>query len=147
MTHADPGDDGENPTPLHAYAAAGGKAPRIVRKEDDSLVIECPRCQRQTVISASNCRSCGLPFTLEGASRAVTTARSSQATAALVVGLVSLPLACVGVGWLPGAVAIGLGLHVWSKPGYDKDSPAIAGVVLGALACLLSIATLLDLFL
>jgi len=148
MSHADPGDDGENPTPLHAYAAAGAKAPRIVRKEDDSLAIECPRCNRQSAISASNCQSCGLPFTLEGASRAVTTAvHSVEGTAALVVGLVSLPLVCVGVGWLPGLVAIALGLHARLKSGYDKDGPAIAGIVLGALACLVSVLTLLGLLL
>ena len=40
---ADPGDDGELPTPMHAYAAAGDKAPRIIRKGDDTLAIGCSR--------------------------------------------------------------------------------------------------------
>ena len=35
LTDADPGDDGQDPTPVHAYAAAGGNAPRIERTATD----------------------------------------------------------------------------------------------------------------
>ncbi len=59
---ADPGHDGQYPAPVHAYAAAGHAAPRIVRLPDDSLVIECPNCLHRTDIKANNCPACGRPF-------------------------------------------------------------------------------------
>jgi DNA-directed RNA polymerase subunit M/transcription elongation factor TFIIS len=88
--HADPGDDGENPTPMHAYAAAGQHAPKLVRRPDDTLVIECPRCERQSPVSSNNCPGCGLPFTLEGATQ-------SASAAAPIKILVVIPLVAAAV--------------------------------------------------
>lgn len=67
VSDADPGDDGELPTPVHAYAAAGDMAPIIVRKGDDSLFIRCRLCDHENPVDADCCDRCGRPFTLEGA--------------------------------------------------------------------------------
>lgn len=139
--NADPGADGENPTPMHAYAAAGHKAPRILRKHDDTLVIECPRCSRQSPITSDNCPQCGLPFTLEGASAAVTTHEPRSGHLPLVLGIIAVPLGlCAGVGIVPGVIAIILGLKVFleDRTGRERGA-AIAGVVLGILASLISV--------
>jgi DNA-directed RNA polymerase subunit RPC12/RpoP len=60
-------DDGQLPTPMHAYATAGDRAPKIVRRETGEQVIVCPRCRREMPIDADGCTACGVPFTLEGA--------------------------------------------------------------------------------
>jgi hypothetical protein len=139
--NADPGEDGENPTPMHAYAAAGHKAPHIRRKDDDSLVIECPRCNRQSPITSDNCPECGLPFTLEGASARVTTRETRPGHLPLFLGIAALPLGfCGGVGIVPGVIAIILGCRVFfeDKTGQERNRAA-AGVVLGLLTCVISV--------
>src|SRR5205085_11113965 len=34
----------QDPHPVHAYAAAGDRAPAIIRQKDGTQVIKCPRC-------------------------------------------------------------------------------------------------------
>ncbi len=53
----------QDPHPVHAYAAAGQRAPVIIRAPDDRQFILCPRCQTHNPISANNCKNCGTPFT------------------------------------------------------------------------------------
>lgn len=104
--NADPGNDGENPTPVHAYAAAGAMAPRIIRQQDDSLIIECPRCEARSPITANNCPICGLPFTMEGISATAVVPGSNKASTALLIACAGLPLSFCGIGILPAAVAV-----------------------------------------
>lgn len=140
MHHADPGDDGQNPTPVHAYAAAGEKAPGIVRREDDSLFIRCPRCERENPITADNCRDCGLPFTLEGAEFSVGTAQSSGVDTALILGAVAVPLSmCGGIGFIPGVLAIVMGWHSQNQRETSRHRAGWAGVILGLIACTISL--------
>lgn len=137
-TDADPGDDGENPTPVHAYAAAGDMAPRIHRKPDDSLVIECPRCRKEASIRANNCEQCGLPFTLEGMTSSVATVESGGGTIVLILGITGLVLsACGGIGFFPGAMAFIAGGVLWLRDGYRTPGIVRAGTFIGALAAVL----------
>ena len=89
-------DDGQLPTPMHAYATAGDKAPKIERLPSGEQVIVCPRCGRQGSIDSNTCRTCGLPFTIEGAAAVVqdTGSGDTLSNAALVVGVLSIPTFC-----------------------------------------------------
>jgi hypothetical protein len=139
--NADPGDDGENPTPVHAYAAAGTMAPKLVRHEgDESLSIVCPRCERQSPVTADNCPGCGLPFTMEGVSATAVTTGSNQAQTAWILALVGLPFSiCAGIGGLLGIVAIIIGLFALNQR-YARRGQAIAGIVLGIVDCIIGMA-------
>lgn len=131
-------DDGQLPTPMHAYATAGHKAPKIHRLPNGEQVILCSQCGQQMPVDANMCSGCGVPFTIEGASAVVHSGPSpnGMATASLTVGIVSLLTACLPV---LGAVAVGLGIAGVlrseklgsARPGRNL---AIAGIVLGLLA-------------
>jgi len=130
--------DGQLPTPMHAYATAGEKAPVIRRLGSGEQVIVCPRCERHSSVDAHVCATCGMPFTMDGSAAIVEagTGGNPLATAALTVGIISLLAAC-----LPGLglVAIGLGIGgVRRAERLGPDRPgrgmAIAGIVCGALA-------------
>ncbi|NUQ44790.1 MAG: hypothetical protein HUU22_02015 [Phycisphaerae bacterium] len=135
-------DDGELPTPMHAYAAAGEKAPLIRRRDNDELVIVCPRCDMESPVDANICGRCGLPFTMEGATTVAQQtgqAANSLASAAALVGIASF---CVP---FMGAVAIVMGatalLREVSKPvGGANTRPAIIGIVTGVVSCLIYVA-------
>lgn len=145
-TNADPGSDGENPTPVHAYAAAGGMAPKLIRQPDDSLVIECPRCRRHAPVTADNCRGCGLPFTMEGVSARAVTASSSRGQTAAALAVVGLFLSfCGGVGVIFGLLAVVYGGAALLDSKNTNRLGALIGVALGVVDCLISIAILANL--
>lgn len=132
-------DDGEFPTPVHAYAAAGDKAPQIRRLNSGEQIIVCPRCAARMPIDAHLCTACGIPFTIEGAAAIYKSAPggNSMATAALVAGMVSLPLFIAGV--VLGPVAIGLGVAGLRRAGEEDRNGegrkrAIAGIVCGGVS-------------
>ncbi len=132
-TNADPTAENENPVPVHAYAAAGEQAPRIVQTQNDTLFIECPRCQSQSPINADNCQRCGLPFTLEGNDFKLQSAVSTRAQWALFCGIIALPLSFwAGVGIVPGILGITLGIQSWKTELLGK-----LGVALGVPACII----------
>src|SRR5690348_11881060 len=56
----------QDPHPVHAYAAAGERAPQILRTKEGKQSIRCPRCSSVSPITANNCKTCGMPFTMEG---------------------------------------------------------------------------------
>jgi DNA-directed RNA polymerase subunit RPC12/RpoP len=136
-------DDGQLPTPMHAYATAGDRAPKIVRREDGEQVIVCPRCRRETSIDADGCAACGMPFTLDGAQSggrgAAETGQNNLSMAALTVGILAVLSFCLPV---LGPVAIGLGIAGIRRA--DRSSMygsgrgmAIAGIILGAASVVL----------
>ncbi|HVP12342.1 MAG TPA: DUF4190 domain-containing protein [Phycisphaerae bacterium] len=137
-------DDGQFPTPMHAYATAGDRAPKIVRRSDGQQVIVCPRCRREMPIDADGCTACGLPFTLEGATPGAVAIsaeamENNLATAALTVGILSVLSFCLPV---LGPVAIGLGIAGIRRAGKLRGAGsgrgmAIAGIILGAAAVVL----------
>lgn len=117
---------------MHAYAAAGARAPKIQRAPDGAQFIICPRCSGRSPVEANLCAVCGTPFTMEGATE-ITRASGRmprQAAASLFLGL----LLCLPVG--PLAITFGL-LALRNEQQGDKPpagrSAAVAGVVLGAI--------------
>ena len=131
-------DDGQLPTPMHAYATAGARAPQIRRRPDGTQVILCPRCRREMPIDADACTACGIPFTVEGAPTGEGPGPSTNgmATAALTVGILAVLSSCLPI---LAPVAIGLGVVGMKRAeairgGDTGRGMAIAGVVCGAAA-------------
>ena len=125
-------DDVQDPTPLHAYAASGTQAPKIHRLEDGTLIIECPRCETYCGVDADRCTSCGTPFTIDAAPTTMSGAAESRASAALALGVLSIPLFFL---FLPAILAVILGmLSLRTGPGHSPSRAGIAGLILGALS-------------
>src|SRR5438067_9592 len=84
----------QDPHPVHAYAAAGERAPRILRRPDGSQSIQCPRCSAASPITANNCKSCGMPFTMEGTTLEAAGTSNGFCVASLVLGIIGIPASC-----------------------------------------------------
>jgi len=129
----------QDPHPVHAYAAAGHKAPLIVAGQgSDDRFIRCPRCNRNNILTANNCLGCGLPFTMEGTVGDAVSGTNTWAVASLVLGIVSIP-GCFFV--VPPILAIifgGIALRNTNQAtGQTSGSGlAIAGLILGTLGLL-----------
>lgn len=151
LSAADPGDDGQDPTPVHAYAAAGEQAPRIVRLDDGRATIECPRCHHHSRIKANGCEACGHPFTMDGALRPAVVAAPGGglvATLSLGFGLAGLLMAMFGWGALLGAAAIVCGMMDVRSRTARRERPvwtghALAGVVCGTIGLVAGLLVLL----
>jgi hypothetical protein len=127
----------QDPHPVHAYAAAGHKAPHIVTvNPSGESAIQCPRCSRQNALAANNCVGCGLPFTMEGTSGDSVAGTNTWAVASFVLGIITLPGGFCLV--MPPVLAIVFGmLALRSGNTTDGKTPgqglAVAGIVLGML--------------
>lgn len=134
--------DGQLPTPMHAYATAGTKAPKIIQLNDDELAIICPRCNRNCSIESNACENCGTPFTIEGAEATAKRADGSNgfATAAMAIAIISFCIPFSGV------VGVALGLAGMkradelgtARPGYGL---ALAAVIVGLISVVAHIAS------
>src|SRR5688500_3287022 len=130
-----------DPHPVHAYAAAGERAPRILRSDDGRQTIMCPRCQSLSPIAANNCKSCGMPFTMEGTTLEASGTSNGFCVAALVLGIVGIPaFICCPIALM--AIVFGvIGLNQVSKSGNDGGGRgmAIAGIVCGAIGTFIAL--------
>jgi hypothetical protein len=131
----------QDPHPVHAYAAAGERAPAILRGRDGKQVIRCPRCQGTSPISANNCKGCGMPFTMEGTTLEAAGTSNGYAVASLVLGIIGLPASCIPF-IVPGLAltfgVIGYNQVVKNNAEGGGRGMAIAGIVLGVIGCLIS---------
>src|SRR5262245_1036132 len=103
----------------------------------------CPQCQLPNPVGTSYCARCGAPLQAAqrppmGAMAAAAGESKGMAITALVLGILSPLLACVGVGFLTALVAVILGIVAMVKankaPGvYGGKGMAIAGTILGGL--------------
>jgi hypothetical protein len=125
-----------DPHPVHAYAAAGERAPNIVREPDGSQLIRCSRCLAPSPIAANNCRQCGMPFTMDGTTLEAQGSSNGYAVAALVLGIIGLPAGPTII--LPllaiifGIIGLRqLGPHAESSGG--GRAMAIAGLICGGI--------------
>src|SRR5271168_4398940 len=84
----------QDPHPVHAYAAAGDRAPAILRQGDGKQIIRCARCQAASPITANNCKACGMPFTMEGTTLEAAGTSNGYAVAGLVLGIIGIPTMC-----------------------------------------------------
>src|ERR671920_498743 len=96
----------QDPHPVHAYAAAGDRAPKIIRQKDTKQIIVCPRCNGASPITANNCKACGMPSTMEGTTLEAAGSSNGFCVASLVLGIIGLPASCV---ILPSVLAIVFG--------------------------------------
>jgi hypothetical protein len=124
-----------DPHPVHAYAAAGERAPRILRSDDGRQSIMCPRCQALSPISANNCKSCGMPFTMEGTTLEAAGTSNGFCVASLVLGIIGIPAFCAV---LPPVLAIVFGVIGYNqvtKSGAEGGGKgmAIAGIICGVI--------------
>lgn len=130
----------QDPHPVHAYAAAGDRAPAIVRQSDGKQAIRCPRCAGVSAISANNCKACGMPFTMEGTTLEAAGSSNGFAVASLVLGIIGIPAACAVI---PPVLALIFGLVAVSQIGKNSESGgkgmAIAGIILGVIGCAISL--------
>jgi hypothetical protein len=138
----------QDPHPVHAYAAAGERAPAILRAPDNKLSIRCPRCSAISSITANNCKSCGMPFTMEGTTVEAAGTSNGFCVASLVLGIVSLVSFCFPV---PAVLAIVFGIIGYNKTTKNGGEGggrgmAIAGIVCGGIGLLFFVLWILNKF-
>src|SRR3954447_19145392 len=134
----------QDPHPVHAYAAAGERAPTILRAKDGKQLIRCPRCQGASPISANNCKSCGMPFTMEGTTLEAAGSSNGFAVASLVLGIIGIPASCAMIPPILAVIFGIVGLSQTSKSGVQGGGRgmAIAGIILGIIGCIVGVAVL-----
>jgi DNA-directed RNA polymerase subunit RPC12/RpoP len=130
----------QDPHPVHAYAAAGERAPQILRSPDGKHSIRCPRCAGISPISANNCKSCGMPFTMEGTTLEATGSSNGFCVAALVLGIIGIPSCFIVVPAILAVIFGIIGYNQVTKSGAQGPGKgmAIAGIVTGAIGFLCS---------
>ncbi len=130
----------QDPHPVHAYAAAGDRAPKINRGTDGKQTIQCPRCSGQSTITSNNCKLCGMPFTMEGTTVEASGASNGFCVASLVLGIISLPAFCTVVAPILAIIFGAIGYSQVSKSGSEGGGRgmAIAGMICGGIGCLLA---------
>jgi DNA-directed RNA polymerase subunit RPC12/RpoP len=135
----------QDPHPVHAYAAAGDRAPKIIRQRDGGQTIQCTRCGAFSGISANNCKSCGMPFTMEGTTLEAAGTNNGFCVAALVLGIIGIPAFCSVITPVLAIVFGIIGYTQASKEGAQTSGKgmAIAGIILGAIGTLMAASKLL----
>lgn len=121
-----------DPHPVHAYAAAGERAPKIVRTADEKQAIQCPRCRAVSPISANNCKACGMPFTMEGTTLEAAGSSNGFCTASLVLGVIGIPASCA---ILPPVLAIIFGIIGYSQMSKSGNESGGKGMAIGGIVC------------
>jgi DNA-directed RNA polymerase subunit RPC12/RpoP len=124
----------QDPHPVHAYAAAGERAPKILRQPTGAQNIQCPRCNSVSAITANNCKSCGMPFTMEGTTLEASGTSNGFCVASLVLGIIGMPTGCTVITPLLGIIFGIVGLNQISKGGEGGGrGMAIAGIICGVI--------------
>lgn len=137
----------QDPHPVHAYAAAGDRAPRVVRNQDGSQSIQCAKCSRVSPVSANNCKHCGMPFTMEGTTPEAAGASNGFAVASLVLGIVGIPFFCTVLVPILAIVFGGVALaqiNARQSENTGGRGLAIAGIVCGLVGLLIGVSTWLS---
>ncbi len=133
-----------DPHPVHAYAAAGDRAPRILRDQNGTATIQCVRCNAHNPVSADSCRACGVPFTLEGTTQQDKGSANGYATTSLVLGILGIPTCAI---ILPSILAVVFGIialmQINASGGTQSRATAIWGISLGAVGILITLAVYL----
>jgi DNA-directed RNA polymerase subunit RPC12/RpoP len=125
----------QDPHPVHAYAAAGDRAPKIIRQPNGAQHIQCPRCGSLSSITSNNCKSCGMPFTMEGTTLEAAGASNGFCVASLVLGIIGIPAGCTGIAPLLAIVFGAIGYNQVNKSGVEGGGKgmAIAGIICGVI--------------
>ena len=125
----------QDPHPVHAYAAAGERAPQILRGTDGKQAIRCPRCGGGSPITANNCKGCGMPFTMEGSTLEAAGSSNGFCVASLVLGIIGL-IPCTFA--IPSGLALIFGIIGYNQVGKSGGQGggkgmAIAGMIMAVL--------------
>jgi predicted Zn finger-like uncharacterized protein len=125
----------QDPHPVHAYAAAGDRAPRIFRQKDGKQIIRCTRCSAVSPINANNCKACGMPFTMEGTTVQAGGTSNGFCVASLVLGIISIPTFCSIITPLLAIVFGCIGYSQTKKAESESSGKgmAIAGIICGSI--------------
>ncbi|MBV8780126.1 MAG: DUF4190 domain-containing protein [Phycisphaerae bacterium] len=125
----------QDPHPVHAYAAAGERAPKIIRESSSIQTIQCPRCQGKSAITANNCKLCGMPFTMEGTTVEAGGGSNGFCVASLVLGIIGVPTGPMIITPLLAVIFGMVGLNQVGKAGEGAKGSglAIAGLILGGI--------------
>jgi len=126
----------QDPHPVHAYAAAGERAPIILRSSQGEQMIRCPRCNNVSPISANNCKSCGIPFTMEGTAVDAASNSSGMAVSSLVLGIIGLITPCLVIPAVLSVIFGAIALASAQKNEGQGRGMAIAGTVIGGIGVL-----------
>jgi DNA-directed RNA polymerase subunit RPC12/RpoP len=131
----------QDPHPVHAYAAAGDRAPRILRQPGGQQNIQCPRCNALSPITANNCKACGMPFTMEGTTLEASGTSNGFCVASLVLGIIGIPAGCTILVPLLAIVFGVIGYNQINNAGGEASGKgmAIAGIVCGVVGTLIGI--------
>ncbi len=130
----------QDPHPVHAYAAAGDRAPEILRQGDGSQLIRCAKCNRTSPITANNCKHCGMPFTMDGTTPEAAGASNGFAVASLVLGIIGIPFSCTIIVPILAAIFGGVALMQINNRASELQSGrglAIAGLVCGIIGTIM----------
>jgi len=135
----------QDPHPVHAYAAAGDRAPQIVRDASGQRQIKCPRCAALSAITANNCRACGMPFTMEGTTLEAAGTSNGFCVASLVLGIISIPAFCTVITPILAIIFGIIGLVQLSQSGVEGGGRgmAIAGIICGAIGGIIFLAAIM----
>src|SRR5204862_6436328 len=91
-------------------------------------------------ITANNCKSCGMPFTMEGTTLEAAGTSNGFCVASLVLGIIGLPAFCTGITPILAIVFGIIGLSQVNKAGGSGGKGmAIAGMVCGAVGTIISV--------
>jgi ribosomal protein L40E len=126
----------QDPHPVHAYAAAGERAPKILRAQNGNQVISCPRCMARSPITSNNCQSCGMPFTMEGTTADAIGENNGYCVASLVLGIIGLPAFLIVIPSLLGIIFGIIGMRQVTSGEVTAGAGrgmAIAGIICGSL--------------
>ncbi|CAN5675949.1 hypothetical protein BH09PLA1_BH09PLA1_36020 [soil metagenome] len=130
----------QDPHPVHAYAAAGDRAPQILRQPNGGQLIQCPRCQSVSAITSNNCKSCGMPFTMEGTTLEAAGGSNGFCVASLVLGIIGIPVSCVVVPSILAIIFGAIGYNQVARSGAEGGGKgiAIAGIICGVIGLMIS---------
>ena len=120
----------QDPHPVHSYAAAGDRAPKIIRQPDGKQIIRCSKCSAASPITAHNCKACGMPFTMEGTTLDAAGSSNGFCVASLVLGIIGLA-PCAPVGWL----AIIFGIIGYNQAVKSVGNTSGKGLAIGGIVC------------
>lgn len=130
----------QDPHPVHAYAAAGDRAPKIIHTADGKQMIQCARCSAASPITANNCKSCGMPFTMEGTTVEASGSSNGFCVASLVLGIIGIPAFCAA--GIPAILAIIFGIIGLTQVNQGRGSGrgmAITGIIGGVIGGIIAV--------
>ncbi|HHV30122.1 DUF4190 domain-containing protein [Acetivibrio mesophilus] len=108
----------------------------------------CPKCNFLNEDFAASCGSCGVSFGFGKGKKSKSSKTNPYAKYSLIFGIVSIPLICLCLGWIPGAIAIVFGAVARYRIKRSQDTQtgatmALIGIILGIVSVGAAVALLI----